>query len=202
MKTHRHLFGLLAVLTLSLFPTASSATDKKAWITIGDAAFRQVRLLAQDAVSVESRRLAPGGETIHAVSLSEAKLETVAGALHHRLQQCGGFVFHKTEAEARAALRNVATGGAAPSYAIDNRALVEPMLAQMSDKNIEQTIVSLSAFPNRYYKSPSGVDASSWLFTRWSEMAAGRPDHGQAIHPRRLSAKVGHAEHCRQRQTG
>jgi leucyl aminopeptidase len=50
------------------------------------------------------------------------------------------------------------------------------MLEQMSDKNIEQTIVSLSAFPNRYYKSPSGVDASSWLLTRWSAMAAGRPD--------------------------
>jgi leucyl aminopeptidase len=176
MKTHRRLFTLMAVLTLSQLPAASSASDKKAWITIGDAAFRQMRRLAPDAVSIESRRLASDGERIYAVTISEARLDTVAGALHQRLQQCGGFIFHKTEAAARAALRNTAAAGSAPSYVIDNRDLVEPMLAQMGDKNIEQTIVSLSAFPNRYYKSPSGVDASSWLFTRWSEMAAGRPD--------------------------
>jgi leucyl aminopeptidase len=168
----------MAALVLSLVPTAASATDKKAWITIGDAAFRQVRLLVPGIASVESRRLAASGETIHAVSISESKLETVAGALHQRLQQCGGFVFHRTEAAARAALRTAAAAGAAPSYVIDNRDLVEPMLVQMSDKNIEQTIVSLAAFPNRYYKSPSGVDASTWLFTRWSEMAAGRADIG------------------------
>jgi leucyl aminopeptidase len=135
-----------------------------------------MRQLVPDVVSLESRRLAGGGETVHAASLGASRLEAVAGALHQRLQQCGGFVFHKTEAEARAALRNTAATAPAPSYAIDNRDLVEPMLAQMSDKNIEQTIVSLSAFPNRYYKSPSGVDASSWLLTRWSAMAAGRPD--------------------------
>jgi leucyl aminopeptidase len=166
----------MAALVLSLVPTAASATDKKAWITIGDAAFRQVRLLVPGIASVESRRLAASGETIHAVSISESKLETVAGALHQRLQQCGGFVFHKTEAAARAALWTAAAAGAAPSYVIDNRDLVEPMLVQMSDKNIEQTIFSLAAFPNRYYKSASGVDASTWLFTRWSEMAAGRAD--------------------------
>jgi leucyl aminopeptidase len=50
------------------------------------------------------------------------------------------------------------------------------MLAQMSGKNIEETIIRLSAFPNRYYKSSSGVDASSWLLAMWSEMASGRPD--------------------------
>jgi leucyl aminopeptidase len=151
----------MTVLALGLSSPTPAATDKKAWITIGDAAFRQVRQLVPDAVSIESRRLAAGGETIHAVSLYESKLETVAGALHQRLQQCGGFVFHKTEAEARAALRNTAAAEYAPSYVIDNHELVEPMLAQMSDKHIEQTIVGLSAFPNRYYKSPSGVDASN-----------------------------------------
>jgi leucyl aminopeptidase len=180
MKLHRHLFGLMAALALGLFSSsassASSTMDENAWITIGDAAFRQVRQFVPDVVSIESRRLAGGGETIHAISLSASRLEALAGALHQRLQQCGGFVFHKTEAQARAALRNTAATGAAPSYAIDNRELVEPMLAQMSDKNIEQTIVSLSGFPNRYYRSPSGVDASSWLLTRWSVMAEGRPD--------------------------
>jgi leucyl aminopeptidase len=172
----RRLSGLIVALVLGLYSIASSATEKKAWITMGDAAFRQVRQLVPSAVAIESRQLAGGGETIHAVSVSESGLETVAGAIHQRLQQCGGFVYHKTEAEARAALRNVVAAGFSPSYVVDNRDLVEPLLARMSDKNIEQTIVSLSAFPNRYYKSPAGVDASNWLFTHWGEMAKGRLD--------------------------
>jgi leucyl aminopeptidase len=176
MKFDRRLSWVIPVLALGLSASTSSAAEKKAWITIGDAAFRQVRQLIPGIVSIESRQLAGGGQKIHAVSVSETELATVAGAIHQRLRQCGGFVFHKTEAQARAALRHSATATNPPSYLIDNRDLVEPVLARMSDKNIEATIVTLSAYPNRYYKSQSGVDASSWLFTKWTEMAAGRPD--------------------------
>jgi leucyl aminopeptidase len=176
MTLHRHLFGLMAVLVLSAYVPSSSAADKKAWITIGDAAFREVHRLLPGIVSTESRQLAGGSQKIHAVSVSDTELETIAGAIHQRLQQCGGFVFHKTEAEARAALRTAPVAGLSPSYAIDARALVEPVLAQMSDKNIETTIIKLSSFTNRYYKSQAGVDASNWLFATWSEMASGRPD--------------------------
>jgi leucyl aminopeptidase len=166
----------MAALTLGLHAPASPAADKKAWITIGDAAFLQVRQLVPGIVSVESRQLAGGVQTVHAVSIREAELETIADAIHQRLQQCGGFVFHKTEAAARAALHNTVVASPSPSYVIDNGDLVEPVLAQMSDKNIEETIVRLSAFPNRYYKNPSGVDASNWLAAKWNEIAAGRPD--------------------------
>jgi len=176
MQFHRHLCRLVVMLVAGLYVPASSASDKKVWITLGDAAFRHVHQLMPGVAPVDSRHLAGGGETVHAVGVSEARLETVADAIHQRPQQCGGFVFHKTEAEARAALRNTAATGPSPSYAIDQRDLVEPVLAHMSDKHIEGTIVRLEAFPNRYYKSQSGVDASNWLFTAWSEMAKGRPD--------------------------
>jgi leucyl aminopeptidase len=166
----------MTVLALGLHPAAYAAAGKKAWITMDDAAFRQVRQLVPGIASVESRQLAGGSQTVHVLSVSEAKLETIAKVIHQRLQQCGGFVFHKTEAEARAALRTTAVTASAPSYAIDNRELVEPVLAQMSDQGIAETIVTLSAFPNRYYKSQSGADASNWVLARWSAMAAGRPD--------------------------
>ena len=176
MKSRHCLLGLVAVLALAAPVSPSSASDKKAWITIGDAAFRQVRPQLPGIVAVESRQLAGGGQTIHAVSVREHELETIAGAIHQRLQQCGGFVFHQTETEARAALRPMPATGPSPSYAIEHRELVVPVLAQMSDKPIEATILKLSGFTNRYYKSPSGVDASNWLFAAWSEMARGRPD--------------------------
>lgn len=176
MKSHPYLSGLVAVLALGLPPSAPSASEKTAWITMDDAAFSQVRQLVPGIASVESRQLAGGGQKIHAVRVNESRVETIADAIHQGLRQCGGFLLHKSEAEARAALRGSIAVGISPSYAVDNRELVEPVLAGMGDQNIERTILSLSAFQNRYYKSQSGVDASNWLFATWSEMAKERPD--------------------------
>lgn len=176
MNIHRGLCGLVAAFAFSVTAPASSAAPGKVWLTMGEAAFRQVRQFVPGVVSIESRRLADAGQTIHLVSIGEADLETLAAVIHRRLQQCGGFVFHATQAEARAALRGTAAVDFLPSYVIAHRDLVEPALAQMSEKNIEEMILSLSAFPNRYYKSQSGVDASDWLFTKWREMSEGRTD--------------------------
>ena len=53
---------LLATLCLSLPATAGPATKRRAWITIGDAAFRQIQeTIASDIVSIESRQLDGGG---------------------------------------------------------------------------------------------------------------------------------------------
>jgi leucyl aminopeptidase len=171
-----HLIAVAAVLAECLHPTTSSAADKKAWVTMGDAAFRQARQLVPGVASAESRQLAGGAETVHAISISEAKLEELAGAIHQHRQQCGGFVYHRSKAAARAALRPPAAPISLLAYEIKHRVLVEPVLAQMSDRHIEETIVALSAFPNRYYKSQPGVDASNWLLAQWRTLAAERPD--------------------------
>ena len=177
MKIGPSLPGLLAALTIGLGNTANSAaTEQKGWITIGDTAFQQMRPLVPGIASLETRQVAGGTQKIHAVAIHETDIETISAAIHQRLQRCGGFLVHKTEAEARAALRDVPPSVPAPSYAIDQRNLVEPILALMNDKRIEATILRLSAFPNRYYKSQAGVDASNWLMATWSQMAAGRPD--------------------------
>jgi leucyl aminopeptidase len=169
---------LAAALSFSLSSAAAPPAKKKAWITIGDAAFQQVRKFAPNMVSIESRHLWTAGsaEKIHAVTLDEAALPNIAGAIHQRLGQCGGYVYHATEAEARAALRRQRIEPPHRPYAIDNRELVEPLLAQMQEKNIEATIISLSGFTNRYYTSQSGVDASNWLMQQWTNISSGRPD--------------------------
>jgi leucyl aminopeptidase len=62
------------------------------------------------------------------------------------------------------------------SYAIDNAALVTPMLAQVQESHILATIQTLSDFTNRYYTTSHGVAASDALFNTWKAMAAGRSD--------------------------
>lgn len=169
---------LLSTLCIGVAATAAPQGKKKAWITIGDAAFRQIRTIAPDVVSIDSRQLSAEGvsEKVHAVAMDEDRLVTIAGAIHQRMGQCGGFVYHATEAQARAALRRRHAALPARSYGIAYRKLLEPMLASVDEKNIEATIVALSTFTNRHYTSRSGVDASSWLLSAWRAQAAGRDD--------------------------
>lgn len=169
---------LLSSLCLSLAATAGSSTKRRAWITIGDAAFRQVKTVAPDLVSIDSRQKRSGktSEKVHAVVLDEPRLAVIAGAIHARMGQCGGFMYHANEAEARAALDNRRAAAPARLYAVHRHGLVEPILASMQEKNIESTILSLSAFTNRYYASQSGVDAANWLLLAWRALAGGRED--------------------------
>ena len=171
---------LCSAVCLSLAASAGPPAKRRAWITISDAAFRLIQTVAPDIVSIASRQVGAAGasEKVHAVVLDQSRLVEIAGTIHERLGQCGGFMYHASEAQARAALnwRPAAAPAPAPLYGIHQRALVEPILAGMQEKHIASTIVTLSEFPNRYYASQSGVDASNWLLARWRELAAGRDD--------------------------
>ena len=137
-----------------------------------------MKTFAPDLVSIGSRRLGAAGasEKVHALVMDEARLAVVAGAIHQRMGQCGGFMYHGSEAEARAALERRAPDSPSRSYGIHQRGLVEPMLANMQEKNVEATIVALAGFANRYYMSQSGVDAANWLTSAWRQLGAGRGD--------------------------
>lgn len=169
---------LFSLLCVGVTATTVPSTKKRTWMTIGDAAFRQVQAVAPELASIDSRQLRVAGssEKVHAVVIDESSLAAVAGAIHQRMGQCGGFVVHASEAEARAALERSPFAAGTPAYGIRQRAVVEPMLAGMQEKPIEVTISTLSAFTNRYYTSRSGVEASNWLMSAWRELAAGRED--------------------------
>lgn len=174
MKSGLPKLCLLFALGLSLAASAGSSPKRRAWITIGDTAYRQVKVVAPNAVSIDSRQLP--SEKLHAVVVDEDRLATIAGAIHQRLGQCGGFMYHGSEAEARSTLDRHRVALPARSYAIVQRELVETMLAGMQEKRIEATILGLSGFTNRYYRSQSGVEAANWLLSTWRKLAAGRED--------------------------
>lgn len=190
MKNRVIQLGLAAVLAFAASSAAAPPVHRKVWITIGDAAFQQVKEVRPNILSIENRHLRTAGtvEKIHAVTLDEAELPLIAGAIHERLRHCGGYMYHATEAEARAALRRQRIEPPQRSYAIDHRDVVEPLLAQMQEKNIEAMIISLSSFTNRYYTSESGVEASNWLMQHWTSISGGRADisvrqHAHAKYP-------------------
>lgn len=181
--------SLKLYLLLALFLGVSAnagPTKKRAWITIGDAAFQQIKTVAPDLVAMDTPQLGITDtvEKVHAVAMDQGRLAAIAGAIHQRMGQCGGFIYRASEAEARAALTERGAAEPTPAYAISQRDLLVPMLANMQEKNVESTILALSGFVNRYYASKSGVEASNWLFARWRELGAGRVDIsvGQVAH--------------------
>ena len=172
------LLGLLSIGTMNVY-----AADK-VWITLGDAAYSELLKLAPKTTAKESKVLQPGGvgilaqEKVHLVQVDEAMLLGLSGAIHSKLNRCGGFMAHATETAGHAALMQPMQmlTTLAPSYAIDNQATVTPYLTQMQDSNIGQTIVDMSAFPNRYYTTTNGANASNWLKSKWQQMTTSRSD--------------------------
>jgi bacterial leucyl aminopeptidase len=176
--------GALASLLLG-----TAALAAPVWITVGDDAWAELQKVAPQAqrvssvqvpVSVPEQRgsakLVTAFEGVHAVMVEEELLPEFAVNVHERMHRCGAYVQHESMAQALAVLHRLgkapATAArAAPSYAIDNMALVAAQLPQMQASNILSTIEQMSSFQNRHYRSSSGVAASDWLLNTWRQMA-------------------------------
>lgn len=166
---------LCLCLTLAAAPAAASTS----WITAGDAAYLKIRKI-QPAAKVLGTRAAgiAGTEKLHLLELKTRDLDTLTGALHRELKHCGGFMYHATEADGRRALAMADAVPPAslklPAYTIANQAIVAPLLQQMQDAQIRETITGLTSFANRYYTSAPGIAASDWLKARWIALANGK----------------------------
>lgn len=171
----------LAAALLMATSSAAAAAAQSSWLTVGETAYLQLK---QDGHRVTIRANRPAqpdergtSENLYLLEVRARELPEIAGTLHRKLRHCGGFMYHASEAEALRVLEAtvVVAGSTRPAYVIANQATVTPMLAQMEEARIAQTIVQLSAFVNRYYASVHGIEASNWLRQNWSDIAAGNP---------------------------
>lgn len=168
------------VLAAGLF-AASAAHAAPTWITLGDAAYAKLQAAAPQATAKQSKQ-GQGKEKVHLVQVDEEALLKLSAAIHKELKRCGGFIVHASEAEGREALAKtgavqpLALAASRPSYAIDNQAAVNAILPTLQASNIAQTIIDMSGFANRYYRTTNGANASNWLAQKWSAMASGRSD--------------------------
>lgn len=168
-------------LWICLMLAASPAAASTSWITAGDTAYQKIRKIQPRAkLRGSSVPRMDRGEKLHLLEVQTADLDKISARLHREMRHCGGFMHHASEADARRALAMSDTVPLSsltkPAYSIANQAIVAPMLEQMQDARISETITGLSGFANRYYASAPGVAASGWLKTRWTELAAGRED--------------------------
>lgn len=167
------------VLMLGCVSAYAKDSDEEVWITLGSDALAEVSAsFLVGGQSVPAIVAQKGGVT--ALKVRESDLVEISRTMHEKLNRCGGFVYHETEA---AALAAVADSGqarfAAPlavSYTLSNGPVVNALLANMAEPNIRATIAHLSNYPNRFHTSASGVEAAQWLKSQWETYAAGRAD--------------------------
>lgn len=168
-------------LAAGLLASSAAHAAPATWITLGDAAYAKLKAAAPHAIAKQSKQ-GEGKEKVHLVQVDEASMLKLSAAIHKELKRCGGFIAHASEEEGRQALAKAGTvqpmalAASRPSYAIDNQTAVNGMLPTLQASNIAQTIIDLSNFANRYYRTTNGANASNWLAQKWTTMAAGRSD--------------------------
>ncbi|MES2319623.1 MAG: M20/M25/M40 family metallo-hydrolase [Pseudomonadota bacterium] len=160
-----------------LMAASSVASAQSGWLTVGEAAYLQLKHAGHGVTIRATRAARPVAEKVYLLEVKEGDMLRIAGTLHRRQRHCGGFMHHASEAEARQALAAdpLPPQATRPSYVIANQTVVQPLLAQMEAAQIEQTAAGLAAFVNRYYSSPHGAEASHWLRARWAALAAAHP---------------------------
>lgn len=168
-------------LSICLMLAATPAAASTSWITAGDAAYQKIRKIQPRAkLRGSSVPGMAGAEKLHLIEVKTAHLDKLSARLHLELRHCGGFMYHASEADGRRALAmrdaTPLRSLTRPAYTISNQAIVAPMLQQMQDIRIRDTITGLASFANRYYASKPGIASSGWLRARWTELANGRDD--------------------------
>lgn len=171
-----------AVVGVFLFGTAdSSANRAEHWISVDSTELANI--VSQQArvngSSLKGLRAVSAAEGISLLKLNDLQIEDLSRAMHETFNKCAGFVTHETEAEGRDWIERSTTVDPAANfvtYSIDNQFYVQGMIVQANELQNRQVILDLSAFPNRRYNQPSGIDSANWIKNKWTTLTTGRTD--------------------------
>ncbi|WP_082078799.1 M28 family metallopeptidase [Pseudoalteromonas rubra] len=159
------------------FANASAQSDKP-WITIDTMAgqhYQLQNLLTGKHINAQVSAI-PG---ISIAQIDESEHGELSHFMHDQYHRCGGFVAHasKSEAELYLSQLNLAINNQPlQTYTIDNPAMANAMVNEISTTSLDSTVANLTAFHNRYYTQQSGVDAAQWIKQNWQSIAQSRSD--------------------------
>jgi leucyl aminopeptidase len=159
-----------------ILSTAVFAAPKAQWLTVDNDVLAKIRPKLDKAVQT---LFSSQGASV--VKLEQGEVEKLSALIHNELHRCGGFIAHESYEEAREAIASQGESYFAKSaifadYEINRQSDVRPMVAQVSDANIQASIEKLAAFKTRYYKSETGVQSSQHIRDTWASLAKSRND--------------------------
>lgn len=156
----------------------ADARETEHWVSVDSSELAQIAKSsrAADIAAMTSRveRVVSG---IAILRMTDPQMEALSVAMHENFHKCGGFIMHESEAKAVAWIERMnAVNLSRPSvvYSIDNQAAVNTLMASARETDNRQTILDLSAFPNRRYNQASGLQSANWIKNKWTQMATTR----------------------------
>ena len=155
---------------------ASVPADQSVWVSFdrSDLATKQAAKLPLAAPVLSDSRTA-------LYKVHPSMLPVLSEFMHENFKRCGGFFAYRTKAAAEAAMAPRAKSGASGPYTLDQQTVATPLMANVNEPNIRETISALAAHNNRYYTSDTGVAAASWVQSRWQAIAAKIPGASVAL---------------------
>jgi leucyl aminopeptidase len=166
---------LIGMIVMSM-ATAAFAAPTTQWVTVDNTILAKIRPKLNK--SVQTLFSAQGASVI---KLNQAEIEQLSEVIHHELNRCGGFMTHESFDEAHDALAYQGESYFAQSaifadYSINQQSIVAPMVAQVTEPTIRETIIKLSNFHTRFYKSETGIKSSEFIRDTWASLASHRSD--------------------------
>jgi bacterial leucyl aminopeptidase len=151
--------------------TALEAPEANAWIKTDRAGARVIESLFGALPQGESEPRA--GSDLRLVQVPRARLPELSEAMHDQLDRCGGFMRFRSRAPSETA---PLFRPSPPPYSLDNAASVTALLPLLRTSNLQKTIESLSAFPDRFHESENGKQAAIWIRDLWQSYAVDHPE--------------------------
>ncbi|ADO75925.1 M20/M25/M40 family metallo-hydrolase [Stigmatella aurantiaca] len=159
--------------------TAQLTEDRQLWITLATDSLDAVQetLRGPGMTSPAPTRTKNG---VSMMQVRESQLFRISELMHEKFKRCAGFLAHETEAEASEAMEKAGAPEqpqkALVEYTLNNADTANALIADLQEPNIYDTIVKLSSYTTRYYKSTTGAQAALWLKEHWASLASGRPE--------------------------
>jgi leucyl aminopeptidase len=89
----------------------------------------------------------------------------------HKTRKCGGYFVHDTVEEAKQSIVDSNKSTPDREYQVRDLGVVNRAVKLVDELNIRNTILTLSNYKNRYYKSETGVKAAKHIAKVWGQYA-------------------------------
>ncbi|MEM7583054.1 MAG: M20/M25/M40 family metallo-hydrolase [Acidobacteriota bacterium] len=163
---------------LAASPAPSDPAGELTWITIGADAFATLQQATDVTRGHQPLNKFAERSGVVLTRVATRDLPDISAKMHTAHRRCGGFLAHRSLAEAQATLSRVdqAQRGTI-EYLLDQQPLVQQLASLVQEAPILSTIEALSTdFNNRFHAHPSGTLASEWIRDRWHSFTLARPD--------------------------
>ena len=150
------------------------------WITVDENELNHIQKVIQNEGKSFDLEVVEKHGGLSIIKSNELQALELTKVMHGEFYKCAGFMLHETLEAARLSMEETLRAELnqpVAVYTIDNQANINPMLAEVQEHQMRETITRLSTdFPNRRYNQPSGLNSANWIKNKWTTLAAGRSD--------------------------